>query len=74
MSELAPNGREKVAVPLWRKDGHVITILRRCREAMHRAEWSPEEIDRFTEEAMRYDFEYALQTVRAYTNNPVEEN
>lgn len=57
-----------ITVPLVGEDGNAYSILARVRRALSRNGVDYDEIDKFTDEATRGDYDELLQTVMNWVN------
>jgi hypothetical protein len=53
-------------IDLSGQDGNAMAIISRCRRAARLAGISPEDIDKFTADAMSGDYDHVLQTCMRY--------
>lgn len=57
---------EKPVVKLVGQDGNAFAIIGACTRAARKAKWTPEQISKFTDEAMSGDYDNVLQTALKY--------
>ena len=58
----------EVMVQLSGEDGNAFFIIGRIRQALRRAGVSPEEVQKFTDEAMASDYNHVLQTAMRWVD------
>lgn len=57
-----------VKVKLSDEDGNAFVIIGRVRRALNRANVAPDEVEKFSEEAMSGDYDHLLQTAMRWVD------